>query len=112
MSIKSRILLLVLLVVAASTVSLGALAFRRGSQALERSIGAALANAAVETLDKIDRELYERYEDIAHCRDRVMPPGPSREPCLEAEPHGFGPWIAARRPVMRMLRVGLQRGTD
>ncbi|MBI3890724.1 MAG: hypothetical protein HY303_04255, partial [Candidatus Wallbacteria bacterium] len=49
---------------------------------------------------------------LVFSRDRVMPPGPSREPCLEAEPHGFGPWIAARRPVMRMLRVGLQRGTD
>lgn len=66
MSIKSRILLLVLLVVTASTISLGALAFRRGGEALERSIGTALANAAAETLDKVDRELQERFEDIRH----------------------------------------------
>lgn len=66
MTIKLRILLLVMFVAVAATSSIGTLAFSRSRQALERFIGAALANAATETLDKIDRKLREHLEDARH----------------------------------------------
>jgi adenylate cyclase len=73
MTIKLRILLLVMFVAIAATSSIGTLAFSRSRQALERFIGSALANAASETLDKIDRKLREHLEDARHwARDDLV----------------------------------------
>ena len=63
-SIKTKLLLAVLTTGLVPIVVLGVLAYEKSHTALQEDTGRFLQSQAIETIDKIDRNLFERYGDV------------------------------------------------
>lgn len=63
-SIRVKLIVAFLVIGLVPAAGVGWLAYRSGATALEAKIGVAAANLAGDTLDKVDRTLFERYGDV------------------------------------------------
>ncbi len=71
-SLTARLLAWFLLLALTPMLVVSAIAYQRARSALERTVGAKLASDAAESIDKLDRNLFDRWGDIQAWADQAV----------------------------------------